>query len=582
MRRKEHGMSDLAKARARMIARVTTQLPPGTAAEQIAELIERPDTEAAVQALEPDVLFRLIKTAGWDQGSDLVALASPSQFQSFCDLDVWRRDRFIGPRLDPWLGEIVDSATDERFKRVCRELDAEVLALYVQEGLEVYDVEEGMIPDEAPDRAEKSPDGMYALVYPEDEDRAALMRRMIARLYELDRVLAWTLIEAVRYELRSEMEEYAYRWRTSRLEEFGFVARDEALAIYRPIDAERLRGALEEGSALEPRQEEGLTRFPSPPTLDLPRVLRSSLDEDFLVLSLIAQIQDDALLQARLYELSSLTNKAMIADGIEPGEIESGRQVLRRTLGYLSLGLDYLSGEDEERAAELLAQRSLRELFRAGYSLVAGLGRQARRLLKRPTLTLVDGLRFSLLREEDAALLDALLRTRPTYAADSAHHAEFSRQRQVDDAALRLGVIGFKQLWVFGVARVGLDELAREIYSERTLNTPLDATFDAIFATAVARELIGQDPHPLPLGRAELGALLGALAGLERGERAERAGALVPRLTAAVAPFMPGASSRLFTDWLEDTLDRLVEELGAVREVEDAQIVTQLVLLASE
>jgi hypothetical protein len=227
----------------------------------------------------------------------------------------------------------------------------------------------------------------------------------------------------------------------------------------------------------------------------------------------------------------------------------------------------------------LLAQRSLRELFRAGYSLVAGLGRQARRLLKRPTLTLVDGLRFSLLREEDAALLDALLRTRPTYAADSAHHAEFSRQRQVDDAALRLGVIGFKQLWVFGVARVGLDELAREIYSERTLNTPLDATFDAIFATAVARELIGQDPHPLPLGRAELGALLGELARLDRGEGA---GALVPRLTAAVAPFMPGASSRLFTDWLEDTLDRLVEELGAVREVEDAQIVTQLVLLASD
>ena len=126
---------------------------------------------------------------------------------------------------------------------------------------------------------------------------------------------------------------------------------------------------------------------------------------------------------------------------------------------------------------------------------------------------------------------------------------------------------------------MGLEELAREVYSNETMNTPLDATFDAVFATAVARELIGQDPHPVPLGREELGALLVMLAKLEIGQDAT---ALVPRISNAVAPFLPGAASRLYTDWLDDTLHRLVDELGNVRDLEDAQmVVTQLLLISS-
>lgn len=556
-----------------LLKRIQQTLPSGDAAEKIDAIIERPDAEAYIQALEPDVLYNLIREAGWDQGVDLVPFAAPEQLQVCVDMDAWRRDRFVPARFAPWLAAVVEDATDARFKRVARELDAEVMAMFFKANLEILDLDEGRIPDDAPDRTTTTPDGVFGIVYPEDEALGALMRRLVDRLYELDRVLAWTLFEAVRWELQSEMEEYALRWRTSRLEEFGFVARDEALAVYRPLDPLALREKIE--------REELQVVFPPAPrqTLDLPQVFSSELDEEFLIVRAIQAIEDDELMQTRLFELLALVNKVLVADGIEPGEVGGGRQVLRRALGYMSLGLEFMARGDEARAMPLLGVLTLRQLFRAGFTLTARLQHQARQLERRPTLTLVAGEAFSLLRPDDAALLEELMRQRPTYARSALEFELFQHPAQVDDAAVRLGRIALKQLWTFALQRLSIEDLVALTQREGLLNEPIDFTFDALFTTWLAHHIIEGRGSFEPLERAQVAALLGAL----REEPWAEVGARqhFAAIFEGAQAFLPGGADRLLDDWLTDTLATLQDELGQLRDAEDALVIQQLLLLSA-
>jgi hypothetical protein len=548
-----------------------TMLPEGNPVEKIDAIMERVDAEAYIKALPGNVLYQLIKEAGWDQGVDLVPFASPEQVQLFIDFDAWRRDALVPVRMTPWLAALVEDARDKDFQRAMREIDGEVLAMLFSSQLEVMEMDEGRIPDHAPDRAVTSPDGVYAIVYPEDESLAALMRKLIDRLYELDRVLAWTLLEAVRWELPTEMEEYALRWRTSRLEEFGFVARDEAASVYTPLPPDRLRERLEKEDAAKVRM-----RAPGE-SLDLPSVVAGELEEDALIVRVLMRIPDEERRLARFFELSALVNKVMLADGIEPGELNSGRQVMRRALGYMGLGLEFITRGQANRQDEILERASLKDIFRAGYTLTAQLQRQVQQLERRPTLTLIEGLPYSLLGEDDAALLEGLSRQRPTYAADAYTHAIFEHQHQLDDAAMRLGMIAFKQLWVFGLSRLQVADLIARATDDSLLNDPIDVTFDTLFRTWVARQIIDKQDGVQALSREEVGALLVALRdrGWEKTSWREHFASAFE----ALGPFLPGGTDLLFERWFARALEVLVDELGQLKVASDATFAQQVVLL---
>ena len=181
------------------------------------------------------------------------------------------------------------------------------------------------------------------------------MRALIDRLYHADMALAWILLEAARWELRAPLEEggaplaHEPGWRST-----ATCRGEEAMAVYALLDPARTRERIEAGRHPRPLE------ISSPEYLDLPAVLEEELaDEDgFWVLAALARLDDDARLQRHLHELLSLQNKAMIADGIEPGEPSSGRQTIRRTLGYLSLGLEFLARGQIQRATELSRDRA--------------------------------------------------------------------------------------------------------------------------------------------------------------------------------------------------------------------------------
>ena len=555
-----------------VLDRVETELPPGDAAEQIDEIIRRPDAEEVFQSLEAPAFYRLMKRAGWDQSYDLIQYASPDQIQVFFDFDCWQRDRLLPEKMEKWLGALVSETEDEQFKQVCRDLDPETLAIYFKSNLEVeHTDEENRPPEHLEGNVEVTPDGWYAVVYPDDEDKTALLRALIDRLYAVDRVLAWTLLEAVRWELLSEMEETAFRWRNSRLEEFGFVKRDEAIDIYQYVNPVEFREEIEEDTTEEHADVD------PPERLDLPAVFRQEFDDEFYVFRAVKAIRNDDDLQRLLFELRALINRALVADGIEPGELETGREVIRRTLGYLSLGLEFLSRSDLETAQSYVLDTPIKEIFRVGYSLTYRQKKKMQSLRDNPTLSLIESDELSLLSEDDRAVADSLLRHRPTFAKDSRTFDIFKTQEQIDSAAFSVGMIAFKQMWLFGLHAESVADLGELVYGEETYNSPDSVTFDTLFATRVANFVAGGDEPLQPLDPKRLDALPAKL----RDEPwADNASDYFEELIAPIVESAPAATRKLTVRWLSETLERLEEEFGDMQRIDEPKFVAPVLLVS--
>ena len=560
-----------------ILERIETELPPGDAAEQIDEIIRRPDAREVFQSLEAPAFYRLMKRAGWNDSYDLIQYATPDQIQVFFDFDCWQRDRLLPEKMQKWMAALVSETEDEQFKEICRDLDPEVLAIYFKSHLEVeHTDEEGRPPNHLDgNNVEVTPDNWYAVVYPEDEDLAALLRTMIDRLYYVDRVLAWTLLEAVRWELMSQMEEKAYRWRNSRLEEFGFVKREEAVDIYQYVNPVEYRQTLEDSDG-EPEHAE----VDPPERLDLPEVFRTEFDDEFFVFQAVKAIRNDQDLRRILFEMRALLNRAVVADGIEPGEIETGREVSRRTLGYLSLGLQFLSRTDVETAQDYLLEVPIKEIFRVGYSLASKLQKKMESLQERPTLSLIETDELSLLSEDDRAIAESLLRHRPTFAEDRETFDIFKTQEQVDSAAFSVGMIAFKQMWLFGLHADSVADLGEMVYGEDTYNSPDAVSFDTFFATRVANFVLGDDlDDPLaPLTADRLSQLPAKLREKPWEEDVE---SYFEALIDPIVESAPAATPKLTRRWLGETLERLDEELGEVHSIENPKFFAPVILVSS-
>ncbi len=544
------------------------QLPAGEPEDQVIAILDRPDALEFVASIDPPTVYRLISDAGWELAQELVPLLTSEQLQTCVDLDCWTSHEFRPAKFSPWLAALVSASSDAVFRRGCREMDPEILALYFSEYVLVdFWGEEGEVPDAFWDKepVERSPDGVYALVYEGDDSTNALMRAAVARLYDVDRVLAWTLFEATRWELQSGMQEEALRWRTSRLEEWGFVDFDEALQIYRPLDGARFRDKLERGDYVPKVGVEPQTNMPAMLNITdgaryyAARIMRALVGQD---------------LERALAEFVALQNRATVGEGIDPGDRADAERVAERTTGYLSIGLEFLARQDDERALEILRTVPLRDVFRVGYTTVEKLRENVQRVRRRPTLSLVEGVRFSLLREADTALAESVANIRPVFADEAGYRDIFHTQAQVDDAAARLAMIAFKQLWLFGVQRSEPPDLVQRAQAGAWLNEAPELTFDAFFATAVAQVLLGRPPDTLGLEAAALDDLGVAL----------RARSWVDDPIAAFEPLVGpvfealGGAGRLMTRWLDATIAELVDELGAVASPDPAMFTALLIM----
>jgi hypothetical protein len=328
-------------------------------------VLSQPDPGAVVRALPADELYLAIQEIGLADAAELVQLASPEQFRTFLDLDAWRGASLDPERLLPWLraaraGGRNGEAEERRWRAQLAAIDSELLALLLRSTLRIHDLEEDPDPDVEGDRCLRTPEGRFLVeLLPEGVDYVAT-RDLLDDLYAANPFGAGRLISAVRWDLPSDLEESALRWRSGRLADLGFPSAEEALSWFARPPREAAVAAPGEPAR--------------PPGFWLAAHRRGTL-LDRAAARLDAPGQDRFELQAM-----AAANAVMVADQVEATDPEAVRSAVEAARALLELGLERLSSGDEAAAARVLATAPAKRIFQHGFARLLELRWRAQRL----------------------------------------------------------------------------------------------------------------------------------------------------------------------------------------------------------
>jgi Family of unknown function (DUF6178) len=517
-------------ARAQTV-RQLARLPPK---QRLDALVEAPNARELVRASPPEELYYAISEVGLADSTEIVQLASAEQFRTFVDLGAWRRDRIDPHEVLRWLRAARGEGGGE-FARKLTKLDLEVLEFVIRSFITLHDRQEN--PDLNPAGVTmETPEGRYLLEFHVEGPELAGLRAILGDLFAHDAFEAVRLLEAARWEVPSEMEEAAFRFRSARLEDLGFSPLDEAVALFAWLDPESVRWS-------RPRAPAGAV---------LARTERVSFVD-----AAVRGLDPDEVTGFEI-ELRALSNAALVAEIEDPGDLAAVRRVGEMVRDYLSLGLEHLTGGDPALAAECLREVPTRRVFQVGFSLTLRLAFQADRLALQP-LAMLDGTWLAL--DAEARVLRALRQKRPMRALETEgdEPVPFRSRAELDEAQQTLERAA-SQIAFFRSALGGAESAARGALSAfgqslETLGT------DRLLTATVAQAILDGVVRTAPVPSGRLAELCERLF-----EGTAEAPSLRPEAVARAASVLKGGmdveSAKGVGPLVDKALERLRTELG--------------------
>ncbi|MBZ4415954.1 DUF6178 family protein [Myxococcus sp. RHSTA-1-4] len=505
--------------------------------QRVDALLEVPEARALVRSLPPEDLYVTIQEVGLADATELVQLASPGQFRAFVDLGGWQRDKVDPHAVLTWLRAARGGIDDtEEFLRKLHAVDLEVLEYLLREFTVVHDLEEN--PDvNPPGVTMETPEGRYLVEIKAEGVEMAAVRSLLNDLIAENPFEAVRLLEAVRWEIPSEMEETAYQFRRARLADLGFPSLEEAVSLFSRVDVGPSPRPAGTGPGVALAATGGHVDYLEAALRGLTMLERENAED----------------------ELRGVANAALVAELADPGDLDAARQAAEMVRDYLSLGLEHLTGADPGRATDVLHETPPRRIFQVGFTLTLQLKFRADRLMRAPG-AMLEGVLMVL--PEEAAAIHALRRKRPRRAlrVEGAEPVPFRSLREVA-ATEALLARAEAQVQVFRGVLGGTAEAAREAVAR--FGVPLETLgLERLLAAVVAMAVLEgrADARPVPLGRVvELGQRLfegTPDAPRLRATAAERA---LSGLEGAVPPESRGELRRM----VGLTLERLLSELGS-------------------
>jgi hypothetical protein len=167
------------------------------------------------------------------------------------------------------------------------------------------------------------------------------------------------MLQGTLWELDSTNEEWALRWRTGRLQDLGFPPWEEAISVYRFIDAGE-RAAIAEGSRpLDIGEWHLPVWIPSLP---------EPAGSPHLIFRTIPLLEDFERRSA-FYAFVAIANKVAVADKLKLSDAEFTPYAIEKTAHFSSAGLAYIAAERRLDAVEVLRRVPMERLFRVGANL---------------------------------------------------------------------------------------------------------------------------------------------------------------------------------------------------------------------
>ena len=347
-------------------------------------MLEEVDGRALVRSIPAEDVYATILDVGLADSYEVVQLSTPEQFRTYLDLAVWSRDRVDPLEVLRWLQAGRDPDNEEDYAKKLSALDAELIELVYKKLARVYDLEED--PDANPAGITlEMPEGRYLLEFLVDGVDEAALRRLTNDLIAANPFEFARFLEAVKWELPTELEETAYQFRQSRLQDLGFPPMEEAVKLFAWLDPAKVAPPQPAGALANPQARP-----------DYVEAAFKGLDA-----------HERSILEA---EVRYLVNCALVAEGAEPGDPMAIRRISEHARDYLNLGLEHLCGADPAQASDVVRAHTLKKTFQVGFSLTLQLKRQVERMASEPMAKFAD---TWLALDEETAMLWALLRKRP-------------------------------------------------------------------------------------------------------------------------------------------------------------------------
>jgi hypothetical protein len=350
-------------------------------------MLDEVDGKSLVRSIPAEDVYATILDVGLADSTEVVQLATPEQFRTFVDLAAWSRDRLDPLEVLRWLRAGRGDDDEEEYAKKLSALDAEVIELVYKKLATVYDLEEN--PDANPAGITlEMPEGRYLLEFHVEGVDEAALRRLTNDLLAANPFEFARFLEAVKWELPTELEETAYQFRQSRLQDMGFPPLEEAVKLFAWVDPSKL---------VPPGTSDALAG--RGPGFDFVESAFKGLDA-----------HERQVLEA---EVRYLVNCALVAEGAEPGDPHAIRRISEQARDYLNLGLEHLCGGDPSRASDVVRDKTLKKTFQVGFSLTLQLKRQVEKMASEPFAKFAD---TWLALDDETAALQALVRKRPLKA----------------------------------------------------------------------------------------------------------------------------------------------------------------------
>lgn len=454
-------------------------------------LLDNPDTTAAVQALSPVEFYDLYHEVGPGDAMALLEYASAEQVQTCLDLDIWRGDEISDEALTPWIEPLL-ALPVEKFAELFDHIDPEIIALYLHRNVHLYVAEdkndEVEIPETESQNIAQTPDFLYWVAYPEDDDKAEILRQLVDKLYAAFGVKkAWSILEGMHWEMETDLQEQAYHFRTERIRELGFMPRNEAAAIFATLPVAKLIDEIKNAA-------------------DKECIVRTGCISDKLTMALAAVDDSPAADTYFAKILSQLPNRLPIRnqlvaiaqqiatfDGYQPHETDGFDNAMILGIAYINLGLEYASEHNDALAAKILRSVPLRRLVTLGWNITLELRRKAKILTSRGHLSIIDDQKLSLVPLDIRDKIDGMLCDRPRPRHTSL--TPFIRATDIQSAAAAIADVATRELFFGEALHKTRDDISLLAYSHDLVMGVENVTFDNVAITFLTCRALNR-PQP--------------------------------------------------------------------------------------
>ncbi len=481
----------LGKLKPAQLARELMSLP---AKKRLELIVERPDAQSVVAALDVNDFFHTVMEIGADDSLPLLALASLEQMNHLFDIEWWRKDTVEPAKALTWI-ERLRRAGGSQLLEWLSNVDFELLVSLFKRWIEVATAPEDIDLVEAIDELPpRTIDDFYFWEsrYPQYDD---LITHLLTTIFETNYSFFKELMNAVLYANTPEVEESAHHFHRARLEDHAIPDFYDALEIYRSIGSD----------------EFALKNVPRKADKDqpVPSFALALLSEGDMFAGAVSRIEDPGLFEILQLETAALANKVIVADQLSPDNAEALRRAVEKALAYVNLGLESLSGANIEKAAEILRDHFLEHLFRLAQAEVAKIGRRLQSIAQSGWLSqctagikCLDGEWFDAA-EELLTRTPRILKSRPVGSASGVLPAydffrtpqDLARGSHIVDVITCAGDL-------YQLLSAHTREPGQRLWTEGQVQAPEDVTLGVMVLTAAANSLISGKWRAAPLSRA--------------------------------------------------------------------------------